>query len=129
MLGIPELQKAVKYARSTGYVLHDLRNPDTYSVDNSAEIKKLDAAFMDAANSLNMDFVSFAGYGESPIAMKLSDQMADKILDISSQSDVAMRNMDVYAFSVPLFKSSMKKWLKTVSIEDMRKLKEYWENV
>jgi hypothetical protein len=126
MIGIPELQKAVKYARTPGYLLHDLRNPDFYTTDNSAEIKKIDSAFMDSANAVGMDFVAFAGYGESPVAQELSDSMADRVLDTGNAEAIAMKMMDVYALALPLFKASMKKWLADVSEQGMLKLREYW---
>lgn len=128
-IGIPELQKAVKYARSAGYLLHDIRNPSFYSTDNSGEIKKLDGAFMDAANAIGMDFVAFAGYGESPMAQSLSDQLTDKILDLGNPESITMKNIDVYQLAYPLFKVSMKKWLDNMSVSEMEKLKEYWSNV
>jgi len=126
MIGIPELQKAVKYARTPGYLLHDLRNPDFYTIDNSAEIKKLDSSFMDAANAVGMDFVSFAAYGESPVAQQLSDDMADRVLDTGNPEEIKMKTMDIYQMALPLFKTSMKKWLADVSESEAFKLKEYW---
>jgi hypothetical protein len=124
-IGISQLKSAVKYARSTGYLTHDLRNPDFFSIDQNESIKVLDKAFMDSANALHMPFETFAGYGESQEAMAASDTLADQLID-DADDEVKFRAVDIYGVALPYFKMSMEKWLKSMDANKLEKNKEYW---
>lgn len=124
-IGIPQLKSAVKYARGTGYLTHDIRNPDFFTVDQNESIKILDKAFIDAANSLNMSYESFAGYGESSQALKVSDELADQLID-DSDDEIKYKSVDIYGVALPFFKMNMKKWMSTMDVNQLAKLKEYW---
>lgn len=125
MIGIHQLKQAVKYARNVGYLLHDIRNPDFYSVDQSEQIRVLDKAFMDAANVLRMPFEQFAGFGESDLAFAMSDILADALIE-DNANEVKFKSVDIYSVSLPYFKVEMKKWMRDLNDNKLQQLKDYW---
>jgi len=119
------LINAVKYARKTGYLLHDLRDPDFYEQDQVKSIKELDRAYIEATNSLNFSFVEFAGFGESDTALEMSDVLSDDLLEVDDGSAV-FKIKDIYGTAFPFFKVNMKKWKSNLSDSQRLKLEQYW---
>lgn len=119
------LINAVKYARKTGYLLHDLRDPDFYEQDQAKSIKELDRAYIEATNSLGFSFVEFAGFGESDAALEMSDALSDDLLEIDDDG-AAFKIKDIYGTAFPFFKVNMKKWRSSLSDSERLKLEQYW---
>lgn len=119
------LINAVKYARKTGYLLHDLRDPDFYAEDQSKSIIELDRAFIDAANALHFSFSEFAGYGESGEALQMSDELADNLLEIDD-SGAKFKLKEIYDTALPYMKVNMKKWKETLKPSQLMALERYW---
>ena len=121
------LINAVKYARKTGYLLHDLRDPDFYADDQVKSITELDRAFIDASNQLNMPFYLMAGYGESDDALTMSDQLADNLLEVDD-SGAKFKLKEIYDTALPYMKVSMKKWQENLKPSQLMALERYWNN-
>lgn len=119
------LINAVKYARKTGYLLHDLRDPDFYEQDQAKSIKELDRAYIEATNSLSFSFAEFAGFGESGVALEMSDALSDDLLEVDDDG-AAFKIKDIYGTAFPFFKVNMKKWKSTLSDSERLKLEQYW---
>ena len=125
MNNINSLRNAVKYARKTGYLLHDLRDPDFYEQDQATSIKELDRAYIEATNSLNFSFAEFAGFGESGAALEMSDALSDDLLEVDDDG-AAFKIKDIYGTAFPFFKVNMKKWTSSLSDFERLKLEQYW---
>jgi hypothetical protein len=119
------LINAVKYARNTGYFLHDIRDPDFYENDQTEQIKEIDKAFMDSANSLNMTFIEFAGYGESGEALDAADNLTDDLLSIGATGN-EFKIKNIYDVTYSFFRVTMKKWLENMTQVKLNKLNDYW---
>jgi hypothetical protein len=126
MFSTKDLQAAVKFSRNTGYFLHDIRNPEFFTRDQNQQIKDLDQAFLTAASANGFTFEQMAGFGESDAALKVTDDVADKLIS-QTPNEIIFTSENIYDVAFPMFKVAMKSWLAELSAKDLESITNYWQ--
>jgi len=110
MLQLPDLMKMIKGAKGVGFLRHGIRNPDNFEVGVEEQIKELDRAFLDAANSIGLTFAQAAAYGESDDALADTDALAERLVKPNKVTGKMIFSGEVYDKSYPWLRVKMHKF-------------------